>query len=132
MRRKRMAQHLAPGQLIAWLLLLGVSTTINTKAVGGDQWVIDTQAQWKQSKSTQNGLKITDGMAAPTEKTAILVSVLKSFPTKRTASSIELQQSPEWLNWEPIENIGPVNLGDAPVMLSLGPSNYGMFGRYGG
>lgn len=50
---------------------------------------------------------------------------------KRSAQSLTVAQSPVWQNWNPIENLGPVNLGDAPVLLTVGPNNYWMFGRYG-
>jgi|GEM_PF-6908278 len=55
---------------------------------------------------------------------------MKTFSSPRSAKSILVEQSPVWKNWEPVKNIGPANLGDAPVMLSLGPDNYWMFGRY--
>ena len=41
-----------------------------------------------------------------------------------------IDQSPVWQNWSPTDNLGPSNLGDAPVTLSLGPDNYWKFGRY--
>lgn len=96
-----------------------------------DAWVIDTQAEWNQNTAKHSGLEITEGMASPTAQEATLVSILKTFQTKRSAESIVFEQSPVWLNWEQTDNLGPVNLGDAPVMLSLGPDNYWMFGRYG-
>ena len=45
---------------------------------------------------------------------------------------MESSASAIWQNWNPIENLGPVNLADAPVLLTVGPDNYWMFGRYGG
>lgn len=94
-------------------------------------WVIDTQDEWKQSTTKRKGLQINGGMAVPTEQNASLVSVLKTYETKQVAESIQFDQSPEWSNWNQTDDLGPVNLGDAPVMLSLGPDNYWMFGRYG-
>jgi hypothetical protein len=93
--------------------------------------VIDTQAEWQQNTTKRSGLEIRDGMASPTAQEATLASTWKTFPTKRAARSIVFDQSPEWLDWEQTDDLGPVNLGDAPVMLSLGPGNYWMFGRYG-
>ena len=55
---------------------------------------------------------------------------MKNFTEKRSAKSITLSQSTEWLNWESVPNIGPANLGDAPVALQLGDGNYWMFGKY--
>ena len=93
-------------------------------------WVIDTQQQWKENSSDLSEVEITEGKASPTAKDASFKSTLKRFDAKRSAASILIEQSPEWLNWNPIKNLGPTNLGDAPVMLSLGPDNYWMFGRY--
>ena len=36
------------------------------------------------------------------------------------------------LTWEPVENLGPANLGDAPVFLSIGPNDHWIFGLYRG
>ena len=98
---------------------------------GDGSWIVDSQEEWEQSTETQDGLRFDKGMARPTAQQATFRSKIKSFPAKRSAASIVISQSPEWLNWEPTENIGPKNLGDAPVMLQLGPGNYWMFGRYG-
>ena len=97
-----------------------------------DTWVVDSQADWKKNTKTQKGLQFKNGMARPKGKQATFTSAMKTFDLKRSAKSIVIDQSPEWLNWEPIGNLGPTNLGDAPVMLQLGPDNYWMFGRYGG
>ena len=93
-------------------------------------WVVDTQQQWTENVASSEGVSIEDGFASPSEKSASLKSVLKRFEKKRSATDIVIKQSPQWLNWEPTGNLGPKNLGDAPVMLSLGPDNYWMFGRY--
>ena len=99
--------------------------------VVGNMWVVDSQADWKNNTKSQDGLRFKDGMARPEGKQAMFCSAMKSFDSKRSAKSIVIDQSPEWLNWEPTKNLGPANLGDAPVMLQLGPNNYWMFGRYG-
>ena len=93
-------------------------------------WVVDSQQQWQKSTSDQENIELKDGVAVPTQKSATLKSTVKKFSEKRAAKSITLQQSPIWQNWEPVENIGPSNLRDAPVALTIGPKNYWMFGRY--
>ena len=93
-------------------------------------WTIDSDEQWKDNIADSTGLELSAGNAAPRGKVAVVKSVLKRFEKKTSAKNIHLKQSPDWLNWEPVKNIGPANLGDAPVMLSLGPDNYWMFGRY--
>ena len=94
-------------------------------------WIVDSQSDWVDQTLSQSHLTFKDAMAVPTGKTATLQSKIKSFDEKRSAKSITITQSPVWQNWEQTDDLGPVNLGDAPVMLSLGPDNYWMFGRYG-
>nr|WP_237607658.1 hypothetical protein [Roseimaritima sediminicola] len=94
------------------------------------QWDIDSQQQWQQQTAASEGLELQEGLARPTGKQATWTSKLRRFDAKRSAAEIVLSQWDQWNNWEPTENLGPVNLGDAPVMLSLGPDNYWMFGRY--
>lgn len=100
-------------------------------AMSDEAWRIETQEEWTAGLKSSTDIKVENGQAVPTVKHATLKSELKSFPTKQSAKSIVVTQSADWLNWEPAGNLGPVNLGDAPVMLSLGPNDYWMFGRYG-
>jgi len=97
-----------------------------------EDWTIDSQEEWTSALDAQENLAIQDGMATPTAKTAVFRSVLKRFDAQRSAQSITFEQSPIWQNWQPIKNVGPANLADAPVLLCIGPDNYWMFGRYGG
>lgn len=103
-----------------------------TEHAEGIAWVIATQAEWKKDTTGHQAIEIIDGMATPTAAESSLLSKLKKFETKRSAKSIVLDQSPQWLNWQQTDDIGPANLGDAPVMLCLGPGDYWMFGRYSG
>lgn len=80
--------------------------------------------------SASTNLDFKDGMAVPNAKESGFASTLKTFSEKTSAKSLLIEQSPVWKNWNPGPNIGPSNLGDAPVMLSLGPDNYWMFGLY--
>jgi hypothetical protein len=93
-------------------------------------WMTKTQEQWNSNTASQTDLVIENGSASPANKSATFSSVLKRFKDKKAATEIVLGQSTQWLNWEPIKNIGPTNLGDAPVMLRVGENNYWMFGRY--
>jgi hypothetical protein len=70
-------------------------------------------------------------VAAPSGTTGSLKTKVHSFGGKRSASTLTIRQSAIWQNWNPIGNIGPVNLSDAPVLLTMGPDDYWMFGRYG-
>jgi hypothetical protein len=109
-----------------------VSVATVSAALAGEVWTVDSQDDWQTSCVAHAGLEFKDGMAVPTAQKATLRSTLKTFEKKRSAQSLVIEQSPVWENWQPIANIGPVNLGDAPVMLSVGPDNYWMFGRYSG
>ncbi|MEM9020324.1 MAG: hypothetical protein AAGC44_07150 [Planctomycetota bacterium] len=99
-------------------------------------WTIDTQPQWRQAQAHAQGLEIGDavneGTLTLTQERGIYRSVLKRFDAKRQLVCLQVEQAPLWHNWDPIENLGPVNMQDAPVTLSLGAENYWAFGRYGG
>ena len=97
-----------------------------------DPWVIDTQEGWTKAASKQAGVEIANDLLAPTEKAGTYSSKVQRFDTKRKPVAILIEQSPIWQNWEPIENLGPVNLQDAPVFLAISPKDYWVFGRYGG
>ena len=91
---------------------------------------IASEAEWKGSIIASKGVVIRDGVAEPTGKTGTLRTKIHNFDQKRSASSLVIRQSPIWQNWSPIANLGPSNLRDAPVLLTVGPDNYWMFGRY--
>ncbi len=95
-------------------------------------WSIDNQSDWRNNVTEKSNIKIIDGKITPTTNEATYLSSIKKYKTKRTLKSITLSQSPEWMNWNPINNVGPSNLGDAPVALQMGIGNYWMFGRYNG
>ena len=109
------------------ILILGASCARETKE---ETWVIASQEEWQANVSEISELEISEGKLIPSSDEAFFRSSIKAFPNKRSATSITLSQSPEWLNWEPVPNIGPTNLADAPVALRLGDGNYWMFGRY--
>jgi len=92
---------------------------------------IQTQSEWSKAIETSEGLVLQEGQVSPKARNGKLMTRVQRFDRKRKASSLTITQSPVWQNWEPIENLGPVNLQDAPVLLTVGPDNYWMFGRYG-
>ena len=110
-----------------------ITVTFSAVALSDESktWIIDSQKDWQSSQSAQTNLKFQDGLAIPLAKTAVFQSSLKSFSNKRSAEFITLSQSPVWHNWQPVKNLGPKNLKNAPVFLSMGPQNYWIFGRYG-
>ncbi len=118
--------------LIVPLSVAAPDNELSQKTGGASSWLIDSDESWNQNILEKKGVDINQGRATPTQSEATFTSVLKRYDVKRSARAIRFEQSPEWQNWNPVGNIGPVNLGDAPVFLSLGPSNYWMFGRYKG
>jgi hypothetical protein len=97
-----------------------------------ESWTVDSQEDWTKAQASQSGLDVQKGSISPAGKSGLFQSAVKRFEKKRAVSSITLTQSPIWQNWNPTENLGPSNLGDAPVLLTIGPDNYWMFGKYGG
>ena len=100
-------------------------------AQGADVWRIDTDAQWKEAEAESFGLAFTDGTVAPAGEEGIFHSQIRLFSQKTALKDVTLGQSAAWLNWNPIPNLGPSNLLDAPILLSPGPGDYWIFGRYG-
>ena len=97
-----------------------------------ERWQVATLDDWKKELADQKGLEVEAGGVSPAAKEATFKTRLRGFAEKRSADSLVIAQSPLWENWTARENIGPVNLGDAPVMLSVGEKNYWMFGLYKG
>ncbi|MCM2373453.1 glycoside hydrolase family protein [Aporhodopirellula aestuarii] len=117
------SRHYAAG-----LVLVVLTASLST---ANDSWVIDSDSDWQENTASQTGLTIQKGVAEPEGKTATFQSRVKAFTEKRSIRSVTFDQSPIWQNWNPIKNVGPSNLADAPVVLSLGPNDYWIFGRYG-
>lgn len=113
--------------LIATLLSHNLSAARTTQV---DSWTIDSEEDWANSIQFSEGASIVDGAVSPKAKVATVVTHVFRPTEKRSAKSLVLTQSTIWQNWNPIENLGPANLGDAPVMLTVAPGNYWMFGRY--
>ncbi len=109
-----------------------LALVLTTSAWAEENWVIDSQDDWTAAMSEQSHLEIKDGLVVPNDKVAVFMSKVQRFDQKRQAKSIVFEQSPVWQNWNPVDNLGPQNLADAPVFLVIGSNNYWVFGRYGG
>lgn len=114
------------------ITLLLAAVLLGGAALRAADWKIDSANDWKQNIKSAKGADVVDGAVSPKAKSATVVTRLHRSKVKRSAESLTVNQSPVWQNWNPIENLGPVNLRDAPVLLTMGPDNYWMFGRYGG
>lgn len=110
-----------------------VAAILSCSATGNDNsiWKVDSGEEWKSPGSKSEGIKFEDGFASPTGDDGQYQSVLRSFPEKRTLSSLTITQSPVWQNWTAVPSVTPINLRDAPVFLVRGPEDYWIFGRYG-
>lgn len=93
-------------------------------------WIIGSQSEWNHQTASRSNLEYRSHQAHVIADQASFKSTLKRYQTKRSAASITIDQSPVWHNWHPMSNIGPSNLGDAPIMLTVAPGDYWMFGRY--
>jgi hypothetical protein len=113
------------------ILFVVITLAIGTSALADDAWVIDSQDDWVAATAKQSNLEVKEGVAVPSDKVATFASKVQRFDKQRKASSIVLDQSPIWQNWNPVPNLGPANLQDAPVFLQMGDKNYWAFGRYG-
>ena len=118
--------------LMKKISLLFLSISLATYTAHAETWIMDTQEEWQANSAAQSNLVIDKGMAEPSGQSASYTSKLQSYPEKLQAVSIELSQSPVWQNWNPVPNIGTASMGDAPILLQLGPDNYWMFGRHKG
>ena len=109
-----------------------VATLLVGIEVQAADWTIDSADDWTKNIKSAEGATVADGSVSPKAKTATIATKVHASDVKRSAKSLVVTQSAIWQNWNPIENLGPVNLADAPVLLTVGPDNYWMFGRYGG
>jgi len=112
------------------LALLLVAALLVGAPLQADDWTIDSAADWKQNIQSAEGAAVADGSVSPKAKKALITTKIHTSDVKRSAKSLVVNQSAIWQNWNPIENLGPLNLADAPVLLTVGPDNYWMFGRY--
>ncbi|WP_390620903.1 hypothetical protein [Thalassoglobus neptunius] len=103
-----------------------------TTSLANDSLVIEGSDGWVTKLESQKGLEVVDDFILPSGKEGALRTKVLTTDTKKKPSSVTITQSPVWQNWNPIDNLGPVNLGDAPVFLRVGPQNYWIFGRYKG
>ena len=111
---------------IQLLALLLTSPLLSAK-----QWTVDTQEAWMANQSEIKNVELEESTARLTADSGSFKSIVKSFPEKRQAAAITLTQVPTWLNWQPVEHLGPENLEDAPIALRVGEGDYWVFGRYG-
>lgn len=113
--------------LLVCLLLLVFSCNAKPKT---STWSFQSQEEWESAMLSQSNISIVDGQLKPTDSVAIFSSKMMKLDHKSALKNITISQSAQWLNWKPVSNVGPSNLGDAPVALQMGEGNYWMFGRY--
>ena len=112
---------------------IGILTLLLMQPILGEEsWSITTAVEWAAGVESSEGVTIEKGVVSPTAKVGSLRTKMKTFKKKRSAKALTIEQSVLWQNWEAKPRIGPKNLRDAPVFLTMGPGDYWMFGRYGG
>ena len=114
------------------LNIIASSSPLTSLIIHADNntWEINSNNDWNNQILKSDGAVIENGQISPIAKKANVLTKLRSFDSKRSVKSLTITQSPIWQNWNPIDNLGPSNLKDAPVLLTMGPDNYWMFGRY--
>jgi hypothetical protein len=111
------------------LILSAVMMASGGLMAAQEVWSIKSNEEWKANEAKQLNLSYEKGMAVPQEAKAAYQSKLKKFDSPRKLESLVVTQSPQWLNWEEVNNVGPKNTSDAPVFLALGDKDYWMFAR---
>ena len=96
------------------------------------EWAITTEQDWREFTKSSEGIVFHKSGVSPGGKSGSVLTKVQTFEGKRSAKALMVGQAPLWQNWNPIENLGPSNLKDAPVLLTVGKDDYWMFGRYGG
>ncbi|MEC3908807.1 hypothetical protein VOI54_17400 [Tamlana sp. 2201CG12-4] len=91
-------------------------------------WEIDSQKAWEKNNESTTKFNFEKGMVSGK---GTFVSKKKKFKKATKLTSITFEQSPIWNNWKEVAHVGPSNLRDAPVLLSLKDKDYWIFGRYG-
>ena len=120
------------GRMRAVFLVVTMFCVAQVAFAGSDvTWMIDSVEEWEKASAASENIVFEEGAASPSKTEAEYRSKLHRFDKARSLESITFAQSPVWQNWEPIENLGPSNLKDAPVLLVMGPDDYWIFGRYG-
>lgn len=112
------------------MLLLITPFLISCAGFNSNELVIDSTEAWEKAAKQKDCIIIKDGFALPESEKSSFRSVVIPFDRKSRIESIVFKQSPLWQNWIPVDNLGPANLADAPVFLTMGPDDYWVFGRY--
>ena len=112
------------------IYLITFFTLTLTASLSSETWKIKSQADWEKNIQLSEGIVVEDSLVSPRAQSGHFKTKLKKFNSKKSLQSLIINQSPAWQNWDKIPGIGPSNLGDAPVFLAKGKSDYWMFGRY--
>ncbi len=115
-------------------IILGCGLVTSVSVAQGDSHAFDLRdhESWQSATGVEEGVHIKNGLLSAVDREGVYKSKFVAFGSQKKLGELTATQSPVWLNWEPVKNIGPSNLGDAPVFVSVGPNNYWMFGRYYG
>lgn len=96
----------------------------------GDRWIVKDAAEWAATTLSSSNMTIAGGYVEPTADTATFSSIIKTFPVKTKATSVNFQQSAAWENWTASTgNLGPSGAGDAPVFVPAGDKDYYFLGK---
>lgn len=91
-----------------------------TAVVHAEDWVVESDSDWKDAARTQAGLEFSDDLVKLKAEQAFYNSKLKRYESKRKLQSLTLEQTDKWLNWKVVEKVQPKDLRDAPVFFARG------------
>jgi hypothetical protein len=94
-------------------------------------WTVDSVEEWTAACAKVSNLKLAEGLATPTGKTAVFSSKIKTYDSPRKAATLTFQQSPTWRNWKKIPNVKPEKANNAPIFLPVAKGDYYFFACWG-
>ena len=87
-------------------------------------WIIDSQSEWELNMSNSENLAFQDDCVEPKSVNGTYESIIRTFDNRKKPESITFKQSPKWDNWEKVDNIGPNDACNAPVLICVAEDDY--------
>ena len=99
-------------------------------ALGEEFWSIQTVDEWKAAIESSEGVTIEKGVASPICEGRFPPNQIEGLQGRSARPNRLPSSSPRFgKTGKRSRVIGPKNLRDAPVFLTMGPGDYWMFGQ---
>ncbi len=112
------------------LFTIALAVLCNTGLQADESWVVDSTESWKQATKSKKNIEIKNGVAVPTKPEASFKSTVKSYNEKKSANSIIFSQTSLWENWKEVPKVGPKDVNDAPVLVTVKDKDYWFLARH--